>query len=181
MFGKIHVLPILRSVAYSFPILILQISHPLFSPSRIAEPFSSEVLSQKGNLKSHMYLNLLCKKAFITLNTLATFTFFFFLSDMNHFSSRVQKAASRDMWDIGLLIHNIFIADVTREEMIWMLSLQCNHYYSAHWQRTFASRCGPCCKCRWRPDIFNIPDICNSWLARISLFSDNGSTLNLLT
>lgn len=38
--------------------------------------------------------------------------------DMNHFSSRVQKAASRDMWDIGLLIHNIFIADVTREEMI---------------------------------------------------------------
>lgn len=40
------------------------------------------------------------------------------LEDVNHFSSRVQKAASRDMWDIGLLIHNLFILDVNREEMI---------------------------------------------------------------
>ena len=58
---------------------------------------------------------------------------------MNHFSSRVQKAASRDMWDIGLLIHNIFIADVTREEMIWMLSLQCSHFDTQFIDKTFVN------------------------------------------
>ena len=104
-----------------------------------------------------------------------TFTFFF-LSDMNHFSSRVQKAASRDMWDIGLLIHNIFIADVTREEMIWMLSLQCSHFDTQLIDKTFVNRCQLCCKCRWWPHIFmincniNIPDICNSWLARTLIY-----------
>ena len=137
----------------------------------------------------------------VTLNTLSfadkplnvcifkyfgTFTFFF-LSDMNHFSSRVQKAASRDMWDIGLLIHNIFIADVTREEMIWMLSLQCSHFDTQLIEKTFVNRPQLCSKCRWWPHIFfincniNIPDICNSWLAQISLFSGIGLTLNLLT
>lgn len=43
---------------------------------------------------------------------------FFFFSDANHFAPRVQKAASPDMWDLGVLIHNFFIIDVTREEMI---------------------------------------------------------------
>ncbi|CAH3149840.1 unnamed protein product [Porites lobata] len=38
--------------------------------------------------------------------------------DANHFAPRVQKAASPDMWDLGVLIHNFFIIDVTREEMI---------------------------------------------------------------
>ena len=109
MFGKIHVLPILRSVAYSFPILILQISHPLFSPSRIAEPFSSEVLSQKGNLNSHMYLNLLCKKAFITLNTLATFTFFFSFQIWTIFHHECKKrrhvtCGTSDCWFIIYLL-----------------------------------------------------------------------------
>lgn len=98
MFGKIHVFPILRSVAYWFPILILQISHTLFSPSRIAEPFSSEVLSQKRNLNSHMYLNLLCKKAFITLNTLVTFTFFFPFRYEPFF---ITSAKSGVTWHVG--------------------------------------------------------------------------------
>lgn len=38
--------------------------------------------------------------------------------DVNHFSARVQRAASQDMWDLGVLIHNLFIIDVTHEEMI---------------------------------------------------------------
>jgi len=37
--------------------------------------------------------------------------------DSNHFSGRIQKAATPDVWDLGVLIHNLFITDVTREEM----------------------------------------------------------------
>lgn len=37
--------------------------------------------------------------------------------DVNHFSVRVQKAATPDVWDLGVLIHNFFITDVTREEI----------------------------------------------------------------
>ncbi|KAL9980707.1 hypothetical protein ACROYT_G009334 [Oculina patagonica] len=37
--------------------------------------------------------------------------------DANHFSERVQKAATPDVWDLGVLIHNFFITDVTREEI----------------------------------------------------------------
>lgn len=37
--------------------------------------------------------------------------------DPNHFSGRIQKAATPDVWDLGVLIHNFFITDVTREEM----------------------------------------------------------------
>lgn len=42
----------------------------------------------------------------------------YIIEDENHFSARVQKAATPDMWDLGVLIHNFFIMDVTREEMI---------------------------------------------------------------
>jgi len=38
--------------------------------------------------------------------------------DVDHFAPRVQKAASPDMWDLGVLIHNFYIIDVAREEMI---------------------------------------------------------------
>ncbi|KAJ7374021.1 Flotillin-2 [Desmophyllum pertusum] len=38
--------------------------------------------------------------------------------DANHFSERVQKAATPDVWDLGVLIHNFFITDVAQEELI---------------------------------------------------------------
>lgn len=37
--------------------------------------------------------------------------------DANHFSVKVQKAATPDLWDLGVLIHNFFITDVSREDL----------------------------------------------------------------
>ncbi|RMX55231.1 hypothetical protein pdam_00021807 [Pocillopora damicornis] len=36
--------------------------------------------------------------------------------DANHLSVKVRKAAIPDVWDLGVLIHDFFITDVTRED-----------------------------------------------------------------
>ena len=45
------------------------------------------------------------------------FLFVLHIPDANHFSVKVQKAATPDLWDLGVLIHNFFITDVTREDL----------------------------------------------------------------
>ena len=36
--------------------------------------------------------------------------------DPGHFAARVQKAATPDFWEIGVLIHNLIVTEVVREE-----------------------------------------------------------------
>ena len=47
---------------------------------------------------------------------LRLFYFCVFL-DQGHFAERVKKAATPDMWDLGVLIHNFLIKDMIRDEI----------------------------------------------------------------
>ena len=56
------------------------------------------------------------KKKIFDLLINCWFLFVLTISDANHLSVKVRKAAIPDVWDLGVLIHDFFITDVTRED-----------------------------------------------------------------